>query len=646
MTKILYFDVAAFIIQIIIMTSLFIRKMLVGRANKIFAVFLIQVIITTIVDFWSELYGLCFPATESNTWLRLVLCYSYYFLRNLTTPLYHLFICAVTDTWHILKKSKWLKAMLITPYAVICVTLLTNPFHHMAFYIDDNLVYHRSLLIYVLYVAAFSYLVSGVAYLIRYRKMVTIDKFVALMLMYPLNVVTILIQLFWPQYMVEMFMTSLTILLVALVIQRPEEIINPVLGVRSYIAYTMDMKKAFLIHKPIRVIFAKLTNYHALSSILDYDNRMKLLKNIVSDLSFSCKAENLPIDLYYMENGLFALVTEKDLTERIRDAARRISAAMTAEKQIGQLQVELKSCVAVIRCPQDIDSYDLLLTFGNSFHTYLPANGTVNDMAEEKDQRMFHLRGELDSIISNAVADRRFQMYYQPIYSTREKRFLSAEALIRLNDEKYGFISPELFITAAEKNGMILQIGDFVLDEVCSFLARCDREGLPIQYIELNLSMNQCMQADLKENVLYYMNKYHLRPDQINLEITETAANTAQDIVEENIRELSKEGIHFSLDDYGTGYSNLSRIMTLPFRIIKLDKSLVDRVGNSRIKILLKNTIRMLQEIGMEIVVEGVETEEALQQFTEMGCDFIQGYYFSKPLPEQEFVKFVRESMG
>ncbi|MGN1083953.1 MAG: EAL domain-containing protein [Lachnospiraceae bacterium] len=265
-------------------------------------------------------------------------------------------------------------------------------------------------------------------------------------------------------------------------------------------------------------------------------------------------------------------------------------------------------------------------------------------MLETDDRRILKLRNEIDGIISNAIAGNRFRMYYQPIYSVKEKRFLSAEALIRLQDETYGFISPELFIPAAEKNGTILQIGDFVLEEVCRFLAECGKEGLPIDYIELNLSMTQCMQKNLPEKVLYYLEKYHLKPEQINLEITETAANTAQDIVEENIQSLSEREIYFSLDDYGTGYSNISRIMSLPFRIVKLDKSLADKVDDPRIKIVLRNTIRMLKEIGTEIVVEGVETKEGVRQFTELGCDFIQGYYFSKPLPESEFVKFIRES--
>lgn len=155
--------------------------------------------------------------------------------------------------------------------------------------------------------------------------------------------------------------------------------------------------------------------------------------------------------------------------------------------------------------------------------------------------------------------------------------------------------------------------------------------------------MKQCVQMDLTDKVLYYLKKYDLRPGQINLEITETAANTAQDIVEGNIRALSEQGIAFSLDDYGTGYSNLSRIIALPFRIVKIDKSMTDKVFDSKINAILKYNIRLLKEIGMEIVVEGVETEAVLKQFEEMGCDFIQGYYFSRPLPQQEFVEFIKK---
>lgn len=639
--KILYFDIAAMIIQVILLASLILRKMMSGRANKIFLLLLVNVFLTTICDSWSEVYSIWFPAKESNTLFRQLLFYGYFLFRNLTPPIYHLFICSLTDTWHILVKNKWLKMILILPYVVICTTLFSNPFHHMVFYFDENLLYTRGPLLNVLYAACFFYLFCGMVYLFRYKKMLTADKFVALLLMYPLNVLAVFIQLFFPQFLVEMFMTSITLLLVILVVQRPEETINPLLGVGNHFAYTTDMKKAFFIHKPVRILFVKVVNYQGLLSLLEFDTCNQLLKKIAADLSLPRREEHLSTDLYYLENGLFALVTDKDQPEKLKQAAQRISSALTQSKQLGQMEIELDPCICILRCPEDIDDYESLLSFGNSFYTYLPSCGTINDLTQAKDCRMFKLRNEIDSIISNAISENRFEMYYQPIYSVKEKRFLSAEALIRLKDEHYGFISPELFIPAAERSGAIHQIGDFVLDEVCGFLARCEKDGIPIDYIEMNLSMAQCMQTNLKEKVLHYMKKYHLRPEQVNLEITETVANTAQDIVEENIQNLWGQGIYFSLDDYGTGYSNISRIVSLPFRIVKLDKSLADKVDDEKVKILLKNTIRMLKEIGMEIVVEGVETKEALQQFMELGCDYIQGFYFSKPLPEREFVEFV-----
>lgn len=639
-----YFDYVAIIISVILFSSMVLRKMMSGRANILLATLLALIILAAVLDCWSEASGILIPVAKSNVLLREIACYGYFFIRNLTPLFYQLFICAITDTWHILKKNRWMKLLIAAPYTAVCCVLVTNPFHHLVFYYDENCVYHRGPLLFLLYVCAFLYLLFGMIYLFKYKKQLTYDKFVALVLMYPLNVISNTIQLLFPAYLVELFMNSLTMLLIMLVIQRPEEIINPIIGVRNFIAYTSDMKKAYFLQKPVRIIFVKLVNYRALLSLLEYETFNLFIKNIALDLSQIYKEEHLPVDVYYLENGLFAIVTERELKEKLMSATRRVSAALTGRRQFGQFRFELDTCVCMLRCPEDIHDYERLLSFGISFHTYLPAGGEISIIGDGKDRRMFLLRGELESIISNAISENRFEMYYQPIYSVKEKKFSSAEALIRLQDDDYGFISPELFITEAEKNGMIVQIGDFVLDDVCRFLSESKEKGMDIGYIEINLSMSQCIQEDLKQKVMYYIDKYHLKPDQINLEITETTANTAQKLVDENLQLLSEEGISFSLDDYGIGYSNISRIVSLPLRIVKLDKSLVDLVNDERIRIILKNTIHMLKEIGLEIVAEGVETEEILQQFIELGCDYIQGFYFSKPLPEQKFVEFMQKN--
>lgn len=185
----------------------------------------------------------------------------------------------------------------------------------------------------------------------------------------------------------------------------------------------------------------------------------------------------------------------------------------------------------------------------------------------------FDLMRDIDSIIENAITHKLFKVYYQPIYSIKDKHFNSAEALIRLFDDKYGFISPELFIPAAERSGAIHRIGAFVLDEVCRFISSEDFKKLGIDYIEVNLSVAQCMRNDLSEEILDIMKRHNVSSESINLEITETAASYSQENLVENMNELSASGIGFSLDDYGTGYSNMDRVSSMQFDIIKLDAS-------------------------------------------------------------------------
>ena len=625
---------------------LFFRRIQGNRTNKLLLVLYINVLLTTIFDLWSEAYNIWFLAENSDSTFRYILYYGYFLGRNLTPLLFQLYLCAVTDTWHVLKKRRWMQVLFAVPYTMVCLLLFSNLFYHNVFYFDQNLIYTRGPLFYGLHVCAFLYLIIGITFLIHYRKVLALDKFLTLIFFYPWNLIAILVQAFIPEYLVEMFLNTTSFFLISNIVQRPEELINPIIGIRSHVAYASDMKKALYLQKPVRVLTAKIVNYESLLSILGNDTCNYLMRQISDKMQTSFNRKHKLADLYYLENGLFAAVSEVENPEYYRNSAQHFSDSVYGNFQMGKLELEMNVCLCVFRCPQDFEEYEKMMSFVNSFSSFLPANGDITFLEDENDKQKFefHLRNEIDGILSNAIEENRFQMYYQPIYSVSRKQFVSAEALIRLFDEKYGFISPELFITAAEKNGTILQIGEYVLDSVCRFIAECSEEGLPIEYIELNLSMKQCVQMDLTEKVLHYLKKYNLKPEQINLEITETAANTAQDIVEENLRSLSEQGIALSLDDYGTGYSNLSRIISLPFRIVKIDKSMTDKVFDPKINTILKYNIKLLKEIGMEIVVEGVETEETLKQFEEIDCDYIQGYYFSRPLPKQEFVEFITAS--
>lgn len=254
-------------------------------------------------------------------------------------------------------------------------------------------------------------------------------------------------------------------------------------------------------------------------------------------------------------------------------------------------------------------------------------------------------RMKMEKIIKRAIEEDNFQVYYQPIYSFKDEKITSAEALLRLIDPEEGFVSPSEFIPIAEQNGTILKIGEMVFEKVFQFISENDIKKIGIQYIEINISAIQCMQEELASDVLMLLDKYGVKKDMINLEITETATVDSPKILLKNMKELFEAGISFSLDDFGTGYSNITSLMSLPLDIIKFDKILVDMASShERGKGVIDSSVAMVKKMGLKIVAEGIEEEPQVNMLEDMGVDYLQGYYFSRPLPQEKFLEFITHS--
>jgi predicted signal transduction protein with EAL and GGDEF domain len=180
---------------------------------------------------------------------------------------------------------------------------------------------------------------------------------------------------------------------------------------------------------------------------------------------------------------------------------------------------------------------------------------------------------EITQAVSNAIINSSFKVYFQPIYSLKEKRYTKMEALVRLIDENLGFIPPDEFIPIAEKNGDILAIGEIVLEKVCAFIEEYHPEDYGIKSIHVNLSVVQCMQENIGIRLLNIIDKYKIPHGLIDFEITESTADNSSENLDKIMDDFNKKGIDFSLDDYGTGYSNQSNLMRYPYSIVKIDKS-------------------------------------------------------------------------
>ncbi len=246
--------------------------------------------------------------------------------------------------------------------------------------------------------------------------------------------------------------------------------------------------------------------------------------------------------------------------------------------------------------------------------------------------------------ILNAMENDKVEVFYQPIYSTKEQHFTSAEALVRIRDDKGNIIPPGMFIDIAEKSGMILRLGEIVFEKVCRFIKENQIEQYGIRYIEVNLSVVQCADEQLAENYIRIMRKHNLNPDMINLEITESASLNAKKILLDNMKCLMNYGVKFSLDDFGTGQSNLNYIVDMPVSIVKFDRDMTNAYfENGKARYVMDAAMHMIHGMKLQIVSEGIETEHQYETMEKLGISYIQGYYFSKPLPENEFLAFLEK---
>lgn len=249
----------------------------------------------------------------------------------------------------------------------------------------------------------------------------------------------------------------------------------------------------------------------------------------------------------------------------------------------------------------------------------------------------------MEQMLDEAMKEDRIEVFYQPIFSTRAKKFVSAEALVRMRDRDGNLVPPGAFIAVAEANGKILQLGEIVFEKVCRFFTMEQLEQYGLHYIEVNLSVVQCGYPGLADDYIGIMEKYQINPRYINLEITESASMAAKKTLLENMRRLMEYGVCFSLDDFGTGQSNLNYIVDMPVDIVKFDREMSQAFfQDEKAKYVMNAAMQMIHGMKLKIVSEGIETEEQYLAMEELSIDYIQGYYFSKPLPEAAFLAFLQ----
>ncbi|MBD5383975.1 MAG: EAL domain-containing protein [Ruminococcaceae bacterium] len=635
------FDAAALIMLAVLFVTVVIRKMTKGTSNRLFLLQILIAVISTSFD----IFAVTLDNYNSHNIFLLYFAHTGYLMVHNIHPFIHmLFVISLTDTWHKIFRNPAKIVLFALPYSLDFVLLATNPFTRLMFTVENG--YTHEVLFHTLYVCIVPYIILNVVYVLRYKVLFNRRKIFSLFSMTILSFIAVLVHLFIQELLVESFAITMSLFIVSAGVLRPEDYIDSFTGLYKHSAYAYDMKRAFYNDKHVNVVMLNIGNYNTLTSMLGYDMMTDILNKIADTISNVNKSLHGRADLYFLDRGRFRMVFGDHERDKAETAAAVLMNELKMRSRVNGLDINFTPYIVLARCPEEIESFKSLMAFGQDFHKKNHYSGQVMLAADVYDASLFVIQNNIDKIIERALDGNKFEVYYQPIYSISSGKFVSAEALLRLFDEKHGFISPEILIPAAEKSGAIHKIGEFVFEEVCKFVSSAEYNRLGLDYIEVNLSVAQCMHGDLADKILSIMHKYNVSPNSINLEITETAASYSQRVMTENLNKLSRAGLSFSLDDYGTGYSNMKRVIQLPLKIVKLDKSFVDEQHNPKMWIFLQNTVKMLKDMQMEIVVEGIETQEMVDAFSNLKCDFIQGYFFSRPICKREFIEFIASSAG
>ena len=557
--------------------------------------------------------------------------FSYFLVHLGLGPLFAFYVLYASGMEHRVTRTE--QFLWAAPFVTSELLLITNPFTRWMYIFDENRDFQRGWGEYVVYACCLVYFVFGFVTLIFSWKSLTRKKRVAMCFFFLLVAAGVFIQMLNYMLPVELFAEALGMMGVMIAIEAEDDRIDSDTGFYNRRALITDISALLMNRKRFAVICIKVTNPEIIQRATGSQNQ-DLLAQILSDYLKSI------VKRYYIYNvtsDSFLLRMIEKTEEDIKPLAQEISARFETPFSFNGTDIPLSAVVITADVPACLHSADDVLAM-----TDQPVPKRIKQKVLcGKDLGYLVRRVAVGEAVSRGLKEHNFEVYYQPTYHI-DGRLHGAEALIRLHDPVLGSIFPDEFVPVAEQIGMIDLLDNFVFTEVCRFW----QSGIPSKYgmdcINVNLSVMQCMQPGFVTTINQIAEAAGIDKSRINFEITESVAATDYNVLSGIVAGLKKEGYHFSMDDYGTGYSNMESIFSLDFDVVKIDKSILWSAEKGGIgKIVLESTVHMIQQMQRRILVEGVETQAQIDMLKPLGVDYLQGYFFSQPVPVGAFVRLI-----
>ena len=626
------FALAAIPVQIILLTFYSVRRNLPIRQSKSFVIVMFANLIMTITDIIAceinEIYNQ-FPVAV--VYLVNMIYFLSFIIRGWALFDYTAESCReykILDS-----RSRFLAAL---PFMLVSCFVLVTPWLGTIFTIGES-GYQNCFLYQSIYICNYFYIFASFICVITCFNKLSLRVRTGLI---SFNIVLflglLLRKLFYGKFLVTSYISILAILIIYITAENPDLYRDPRIKLFNKDAFNVIGLDRLYRNNPFHCIIASVHNYETAKALYGAKMLNDTLKKVGDIL-----VKNVPgYYVFYFGNGNFLLLKDGIIVENENEYAETWKDRFNKMKAVSDDEISLSLSIMVLPYNMMRDNIyqinDLIaFSFTKAYRENQKGNFIVNDdilnaLSREKD---------VEAALGRALEQHKVDAYFQAIYSTKENRIVGAEALARLIDPEIGYIPPLEFIEVAEKNGDIMELGRQIFEKVCSFVEKEHLKDRGIDFINVNLSPAQCLNSLLAAELTKIAEDHNISMNMIDFEITESAVDDFRSI-QKQIFLLQQKGAELSLDDFGTGTSNLTRLMHLPIHVVKIDMDVAQAYFNNEAQ-FLPDLIRMFQHANMKIVVEGVETEEMKNVLTELGCDYLQGFYFSKPLPADQFMDYL-----
>lgn len=340
----------------------------------------------------------------------------------------------------------------------------------------------------------------------------------------------------------------------------------------------------------------------------------------------------------------FIVVMRDVKAENLEGLAKMLHNYITTPILTNDNLVKLKGSIGVASCPHDACTIDELMFCADAAMFNAKRNQTNYSFYNEKFSESYKRKLFIKSNILNSINNDHFYIVYQPIINARTLVISGVEALIRWNHPEEGDFYPSEFIPIAENNDSILKLGNWIIRKVCSDVERWREEGMEDLFVSINISPNQIEDPNFSKAVLDIIKEYTIDTSKIKFEITENVTITNFYNTNEVMKSFEDLNIEWFIDDFGSGYTSLSMIKHLSIDCLKIDKSYINDVNMCNSSSQIVTAIHSLSTgLGMEVISEGVETDSQFERLKKIGTDYVQGYFFSRPLTYDELVKQYKE---